>query len=218
MKKRRFSALLLALVMLISVLAGCGAKEETPAANGEPTQQTPTEQKPNADTSEPSAEAGRTDVNLVFGTVLGNADPHDCTQINGYLLFRNIYESLFFVEDDGSLTPKLAESYELADDGVTYTFHLRKGVKFHNGEEMKASDIIFSYEHAGANPKFQNVTSYIESMEIVDDYTVKMVCTGTYSRFVQRICNIRIISEKAVTDAGDQFGQNAESTQAGTGP
>ena len=57
------------------------------------------------------------------------------------LVLSNVYECLLRLEADGTLSPALAESYEVSDDGLEYTFHLRKGVKFHNGEEMTAEDV-----------------------------------------------------------------------------
>ncbi len=81
------------------------------------------------------------------------------------------------LEDPSTLVPLLAESWDVSEDGKTYTFHFRKGVKFWDGTEMTAEDVVFSYEHAVA----EDVASYIawmhESVETVkatDDYTVEV--------------------------------------------
>ena len=60
------------------------------------------------------------------------------------LVLSNVYDCLLRLEPDGSLTPALAESYDLSEDGKTYTFHLRQGVKFHDGSEMTAEDVKFT--------------------------------------------------------------------------
>ena len=72
------------------------------------------------------------------------------------------------------IEPALAESWEISDDGLTYTFHLRKGVKFHNGDEMKASDVKFSLERALASPEVSHILTGINGVEVLDDYTVKV--------------------------------------------
>jgi peptide/nickel transport system substrate-binding protein len=61
----------------------------------------------------------------------------------------NIYETLTKINPDGSVTPLLAESWEVSPDLRTYTFKLRKGVKFQNGEPFNAQSVKFSFDRAG---------------------------------------------------------------------
>jgi peptide/nickel transport system substrate-binding protein len=86
----------------------------------------------------------------------------------------NIYEPLTKINADGNVTPLLAESWEVSPDLKTYTFKLRKGVKFHNGEPFNAQAVKFSYDRAGGDKStnkdkrtFANLTT-----QVVDDYTV----------------------------------------------
>jgi peptide/nickel transport system substrate-binding protein len=86
----------------------------------------------------------------------------------------NIYEPLTKINADGKVTPLLAESWEVSPDLTTYTFKLRKGVKFHNGEPFNAHAVKFSYDRAGGDKStnkdkrtFANLTT-----QVVDDYTV----------------------------------------------
>lgn len=86
----------------------------------------------------------------------------------------NIYETLTKIHPDGSVTPLLAESWEVSPDLTTYTFKLRKGVKFHNGEPFNAQAVKFSFDRAGAEKStnkdkrtFANLTT-----RAVDDNTV----------------------------------------------
>ncbi|MGO3741939.1 ABC transporter substrate-binding protein [Kerstersia sp.] len=62
----------------------------------------------------------------------------------------NIYETLTKIQEDGSVTPLLAESWQVSDDGKTYTFRLRDGVRFHNGAALDAQTVRFAFERAGA--------------------------------------------------------------------
>src|SRR5450759_3459237 len=68
----------------------------------------------------------------------------------GEVTLYNVYETLTKVKEDGSVGPLLAESWEIAPDLKTYTFKLRKGVKFQNGEPFNAEAVKFSYERAAA--------------------------------------------------------------------
>ena len=86
----------------------------------------------------------------------------------------NIFETLTKINADGSVSPMLAESWEVSPDLKTYTFKLRRGVKFQNGESFTAAAVKFSYDRAGGEKStnkdkrtFANLTT-----QVVDDYTV----------------------------------------------
>lgn len=90
------------------------------------------------------------------------------------VLLYNVYETLVRLQTDGSITPLLAESWDLSDDGLTYTFHLRQGVSFHNGEAFTADDVVFSLNNVVNNEAhpFTTTLAPIASVEAVDDSTV----------------------------------------------
>ena len=87
----------------------------------------------------------------------------------------NIHNALVERDPNYELHPVLAESYEISDDGLTYTFNLRQGVLFHDGEEFTSEDVKYSMEYYG-NPENGSVIgseySSVESVETPDDYTV----------------------------------------------
>src|SRR6187402_1033692 len=87
----------------------------------------------------------------------------------------NLYETLTKVNEDGSVSPLLAESWKASDDLKTYTFKLRKGVKFHNGEPFDSAAVKFSYErNAAANSTNKDKSLYqaFESVTAPDADTV----------------------------------------------
>jgi peptide/nickel transport system substrate-binding protein len=86
----------------------------------------------------------------------------------------NIYETLTKINADGSVTPLLAESWEVSPDLKTYTFKLRKGVKFHNGEPFNAQAVKFSFDRAGGEKSTNKDkrTFAALSTQVVDDQTV----------------------------------------------
>jgi peptide/nickel transport system substrate-binding protein len=92
----------------------------------------------------------------------------------GEVTLYNIYETLTKINSDGSVSPLLAESWEVSPDLTTYTFRLRKGVKFHNGEPFNAQAVKFSFDRAGSDKStnkdkrtFANLTT-----QVVDEHTV----------------------------------------------
>src|SRR6478735_6142937 len=95
----------------------------------------------------------------------------------GEVTLYNVFETLTKINPDGSVTPLLAESWEVSPDLTTYTFKLRKGVKFQNGEPFNAQAVKFSFDRAGAEKStnkdkrtFANL-----STQVVDDYTVVVI-------------------------------------------
>jgi peptide/nickel transport system substrate-binding protein len=86
-----------------------------------------------------------------------------------------MYDSLLEWDKDLQIQPALAESYEASDDATSYTFHLRQGVMFHNGQEMTARDVKYSIETAIDPPAPGIKISFLANIagaEVVDDYTV----------------------------------------------
>jgi peptide/nickel transport system substrate-binding protein len=95
----------------------------------------------------------------------------------GEITLYNIYETLTKINPDGSVTPLLAESWEVSPDLRTYTFRLRRGVKFSNGEPFNARTVKFAFDRAGGDKStnkdkrtFANI-----STQVVDDHTVVLI-------------------------------------------
>ena len=73
-------------------------------------------------------------------------DPHLSSAYSSFAVLANVVEGLTTFDNDIKLTPDLAESWEQSDDGLTWTFHLRHGVKFSNGREMTSADVLYSFQ------------------------------------------------------------------------
>ncbi|GAA0351454.1 ABC transporter substrate-binding protein [Caldalkalibacillus horti] len=86
----------------------------------------------------------------------------------------NIFEQLFTLNADYEPVPVLAESVEISDDGLTYTFPLRQGVKFHNGKEMVAEDVVASMNRWLVNSSRAKTLLPNANFEEIDPYTVKL--------------------------------------------
>jgi len=103
------------------------------------------------------------------------------------VLNQNVYEGLVRVTPTGEIEPALAESFEVAPDGKTYTFHLRRGVSFHNGDSFSASDVVATFER-NADPAtghpHPEYYAYIEQIEVPDPYTVIFRMSETNAGFL----------------------------------
>ena len=96
----------------------------------------------------------------------------------GEVVHYNILETLTKINSDGSVTPLLAERWEVSPDLRTYTFYLRKGVKFSNGEPFNAATVKYAFERAAGekstNKDKRNFSS-MESVRVIDDHTVVII-------------------------------------------
>lgn len=136
-------------------------------------------------------------------------DPQANAQTQHYAMYKLTHESLVHYNyETQTVEPQLASSWEISEDGLTYTFHLLENVKFSNGETLTADDVVFTYERAvnAAAAPVATIAGYIESMETPDDLTVVMHLTGRNSGFLVYMGDIAsngILNRKALQDDPD---------------
>src|SRR5690606_20298851 len=100
-------------------------------------------------------------------------DPHSQNQGNTHTLAHHIYETLIGRDNDGSLTPRLATEWALKDgDPTVWVFKLREGVKFHNGNDFTAEDVVYSIERAkSAHTNMKQLHAEEQTVTADDDHT-----------------------------------------------
>jgi peptide/nickel transport system substrate-binding protein len=177
---------------------------------------------------------------LVWGSVStpGTLDPHVGNANVTSRVIKRMFEGLLerdltvpSTQGIPPIKPALAESWQVSTDGLTYTFHLRRGVKFHDGEPMNADAVVFSYRrwtdpsfeyfYPRANSMLHFVARYIKNVEKVDEYTVKINLKQPNANFAEMMvepCGLGqsdIVSPKQVKELGNEgFGRHP----CGTGP
>jgi peptide/nickel transport system substrate-binding protein len=156
-------------------LWSCGEKEK-PAAPEEKKAAAPEEKPAEAKKAEPKT--------LVFGRGGDSVglDPAYETDGNSFMICDNIYETLVFYKDESTaLEPGLAESWDISDDGLTYTFKLRKGVKYHDGTPLNADAVVFSIGRMmkERNVKFLDANMSIPAQDRPPEYWVSMEMDDT---------------------------------------
>ncbi|QVL36615.1 ABC transporter substrate-binding protein [Aminirod propionatiphilus] len=148
-------------------------------------------------------------------------DPATSKDTVTHMMMYQIYDALVKEApgDYNRLVPGLAESWEFSDDNKTVTFHLRKGVKFHNGDTMTADDVLFSLQRSLESSYSSGISGAIDHFEKVDDGTVACVLKYPYSPILDVLSNMTfaIASKRAVEEAqasGVDFARNPCGTGA----
>ena len=210
---------LMAILAIVALLAlgGC-----VPAAPGAPAAPAP-------------VKAGVKTLTIAQDTDPGTADPQLTTE--EYFLPLNLYdrlvEAVTTTPGKSELQPGLAEKWDVTPDGLKYTFYLRKGAKFHNGDVLTADDVIFTFDRmldpatkalntdfldmiAGATARMDGKATSTSGLKKIDDNTVEITLAAPFAPFLANLATPAgsIFSKKYVEKIGKDFGIKP----VGTGP
>ena len=133
-------------------------------------------------------------------------------------VIQQLYNALVEVDENFEVEPVLAESYEISDDGLTYTFNLRQGVLFHDGEEFTAEDVKYTFEYYGdPDNAAVNASEYadIDAIETPDDYTVVITLRQPNATFLRLTATNWIVPQHYHSEVGEA---GFETAPIGTGP
>lgn len=140
-------------------------------------------------------------------------DPHAANELSGNIMFYHFYDALVQRTPELDFKPSLAESWQVADE-TTWVFKLRRGVKFHNGDELKASDVVYTVERL-RKALMASLVANISAARAVDDYTVEFKTPKPYAVLHMALAEILIMSEKHTSGiTAEQVGLRP----MGTGP
>lgn len=190
MKKNwlRTCSLLLCLVLCFGLFAGCGSDE--PADDGE---------------------TAKTELVVSMNGDVKSLDPMKNWQVASYHFYWTIYERLiYFNPETGEYEPELATSWDISEDGTEYVFHLREGVKWHDGSDFGANDVKYTIER-GIELGTGNYPG-VKSVEVIDPLTVKVILESPNSIFLDKQWTGDCCVIKEGTD--EELAQNP----MGTGP
>ena len=186
---KKFTKFLCVLITLLMVLSGCGGKTEPAEKNS---------------------------LNFGISGEPTGLDPATSNEQMAWAVFYQVYDTLIYRETDGTYSPRLAERWDVSEDGMQLTFSLKKGVKFHNGEELVAEDVVFTVDRLLESPYTSDIVVGIKEAVALDDYTVQINMEHPYGAILDCISevNFSIVNKEAVEEYGDQYTRNP----VGTGP
>lgn len=145
------------------ILAACGADETSQESD----EAAPVESEDAPATSGGVLRFGQSEPTITLDPMAG--------QVGNFSYFYQIFDPLILMDENQEPQPNLAESWELADDGLSLTLNLRKGVKFHDGSAFDAEDVQFTFDRL-ADPEIgatlQGLTQWVESIDATDSHTV----------------------------------------------
>lgn len=219
MKTKKLWLSLVLVLVLGLLLSACSGGSDDDSSQDQSTNQESTDTSTDtndADEAEGSAQGGT--LHFAFNAQPPTLDPTGTTATATRDVVRNIFEQLVTFDSNMEVQPMLAESFEIDEENNTVTFHLRQGVLFHNGEEMKADDVVASMEKWAAESAQAKSFLAGVTFEEVDDYTVvaHLEKTGSLDMYIfADVTQIAAIMPKEVVE---NIGEDGLTEYIGTGP
>ncbi|MBR4669585.1 MAG: peptide ABC transporter substrate-binding protein [Butyrivibrio sp.] len=231
MKKKLLSIVLVS-AMTLSLVA-CGSSAVSGVSQD---QQGSDAQQTTADTAaETTGEGSGSDLNVMLETPVESLDPQQATDGTSFEVIADYTDGLMQMDADGQAVNALAESVDVADDGLTYTFHIRKDANWSNGEPVTAADFVFAWQRA-VDPEvaseysfmFSDIGQIVNAQDIidgkkdkaelgvtaVDDKTleVKLNCPVSYFLSLMYFPTFYPVNEAFFEKCSDNFATSPETT------
>lgn len=207
MRKVKVIALLLSFTMVFTLFAGCGKTPKTSDNQGGNSSQTGGVKKGGTLVLAQGAEPI---------TLIPDGKPDD----NDIMLEQNVFNRLLKTNNNQEVILDLATGYEVSEDGLTYTFHLPKNVKFHDGKPMTSDDVKFTFDEIIKQKAFAATSlSSVKEVTCPDDYTVVFTLSKIDAGFLGVLAyNGTSILPRHVYEGLDWMGKDSMVTPVGTGP
>ena len=232
--KKKLCSLLLTALPGMAVLGGCadgtgessgdnssmestsGSEDSTSGEESTP-QEESTSEDGSGESSSGTADAGQeASGNTNGGSVvvgiqqdIDSLDPHKATAAGTKEILFNIFEGLVKPDENGNLVNAVASDYTVSEDGLVYTFTLREGVKFHNGNAVTAEDVKYSLERVSGlldGTPLISTLSTIQAVEILDEKTVQVTVGSANTELIYSFVAAIIPSGSGEEEGADPIG------------
>ncbi len=159
----------------------------------------------------------------LYGSEPATLDPARCPDAASASYIVEIFSGLVTLDNELNVVEDIAQSYDISPDGSTYTFHLREGVRFHNGREVRASDFKYSIERAadpqtrspvaeaylgdivGVKQKLRGEADEVSGVRVVDEKTLEITIDAPKAYFLAKLTHPTafVVDEENVASGGD---------------
>jgi peptide/nickel transport system substrate-binding protein len=203
---------MISLVFIMSFLitaAGCSGNNKPAAVDS-------SNNKPAAiDGSSAAKMGGILNISLQADAV--TLDPRSSAVFYERQIYQSIYDKLVDLDPSGKIVPMLAEKWSVSDDNKTYTFNLRKGVKFHDGTDFNAEAVKFNFERNKQDGSVRkSELAFVSNITVVDPYTIQIELTQPFSAFLSLLTDRS--GMMVSPDAVKKYGKDYTTNPVGTGP
>ncbi len=193
--------------LLLGACAAPAATPEAPAPADAPAAAAPAVEAPVAEAPAPDpAEAASFDVVMGIAANVSNLHPNLTSLTTDWIVLEQIMDPLIVLGSDGTFQPWLATGWSISEDGLTWTFNLREGVSFQNGEPFNAEAVKYSFDNAMSIEGSSQTTVINELTEVVvvDDYTVQTVTNRTNPIWLSQIAHVFMMPPAYTEEVGPQ--------------
>lgn len=143
--------------------------------------------KEGADSGKEETKTAERPFTVAMATEIDSLDPFNATAGDTKTVMDQIFDGLLDVDEEGKLVPDLAESYEISEDGLTYSFKLKEDVKFHDGSDFSADDVYYTYDKLSGlstGEPMSSKFSVIEEMEVISPSEIKIKIDQVNNSFI----------------------------------
>lgn len=190
---KRAVSIVLTLVLVMAMFAGCGQSAETPAA---------------AD----SSAAGTTAITVALASVGNNLDPSVANQIDIETIMSHVYDKLIVVDETFALQPGVASSWEQTD-ATTYVFTIGDGFVFHNGEALEMEDVLYSITRLENIAQTASLYAKMDSVSVEGNQLI-ITTKEADSGFIRDLSEVPVVNKSYCEEAGEAYANSP----VGTGP
>ena len=200
MKKKSVTKILLSvMVLLVSVaFCACGSNKSTESSETGNSSSEKTTESAADGTQSDAANSDTSCFTVGLSQEISSLDPHEDTDAGTRSVLFNVFEGLVKPTTDGDVTPAVASDYTISDDAKTYTFTLRDGITFQDGNPVTVEDIKYSLERSAEMDGESSALSAISAINIVDDKTIELTLSEANSEFIYNL-SVAILSVQVLS-------------------
>ncbi len=226
--KKKVIALLLAVTMAFGLTA-CGSESESNNGGDKTATDQGSENTGSDDNAEPATDSGEKILSVQIGPNPETIDPALNSAVDGGNMILHAFECLLTIDEEGQIAEGQAEKWEQSEDGLTWTFHLRDGLKWSDGSDLTANDFVYSWKRVcdpnTASPYVDTVLSMVEGYKDAikgdldalgvtaeDDKTlvVKLSAPCTFYESVAAFATLSPVQQATVEANGDKWATKAD--------